>query len=143
MKMPVVKVISCMFLRELVMVMDAKEKIALIKQSCFNSFLYVGIFSCIVNLLMLTVPLYMLQIYDRVLVSHSYDTLIYLTLIAIGALMVLGLLDIARSRVLIRVSRWLDNKLSPLALIKSADETLSGGQYASQSLLDIATIRRF
>lgn len=125
------------------MATDAKDKIALIKKACLNAFVYVGIFSCIVNLLMLTIPIYMLQIFDRVLASHSYDTLIYLTLIALGALMVLGLLDIARSRILIRVSHWLDNQLSPFALIKSADETLQGGQYASQSLRDIGSIRKF
>lgn len=125
------------------MATDAKDKIALIKKACLDAFVYVGIFSFIVNLLMLTVPLYMLQIFDRVLASHSYDTLIYLTLIAMGALMVLGLLDIARSRILIRVSHWLDNQLSPFALIKSADETLQGGQYAAQSLRDIGSIRKF
>ncbi len=123
--------------------MDAQEKIALIKDVCQRAFIYVGIFSCIVNILMLTVPLYMMQIFDRVLASRSYDTLIYLTLIAVGALLVLGLLDIARSRVLIRISHWLDNQLSPLALTKSADEILQGGQYASQSLQDISTIKRF
>lgn len=125
------------------MAMDAKDKIASVKKACLDAFIYVGIFSFIVNLLMLTVPLYMLQVYDRVLASHSYDTLIYLTLIALGALVVLGLLDIARSRILIRVSHWLDNQLSPFALTKSADETLQGGQYASHALRDIDSIKKF
>lgn len=111
--------------------------------NCRQAFVMTVAFSFLVNLLMLTVPLYMLQIFDRVLASRSYDTLIYLSVIAIVALLVLGLLDVARSRILVRVSRWLDNKLSPLALSRSIDELLSGGHYAPESLRDIAAIRQF
>ena len=51
-----------------------------------------GVFSLIVNVLLLTMPLYMLQIYDRVLPSQSMDTLKFLSVIAVAALVVLGLL---------------------------------------------------
>ena len=54
-------------------------------------------FSFVVNLLLLTMPLYMLQIYDRILPSRSMDTLIFLSVIAVGALMVLGMLEAVRS----------------------------------------------
>ena len=123
--------------------MDMKEKIASLKKICASSLIYVAIFSCFVNLLMLTIPLYMLQIFDRVLASHSYNTLIYLSLIAAGALIVLTLLDITRARVLTRVSKWLDNQLSPSALSKCPDEILQGEQYSTQSLSDISCIRKF
>ncbi len=119
------------------------EKLAAIKKAATKSFLFVGIFSFFVNILMLTVPLYMLQIFDRVLAGHSADTLIYLSLIAIGALLVLGLLDLSRSRVLVRISHWLDNQLGAQALGKGPDDMLTGGNYASQSLRDIATVRGF
>ena len=92
---------------------------------------------------MLTTSIYMLQVYDRVLASRSYDTLIYLTLAAIIALITLALLDIARSRVLVHVSHWLDNALSAPALQKSADEMLRGHSYGSQVLRDIANVRQF
>ena len=118
-------------------------KIKELLQSAKSSFTYVAIFSFLINVLMLTVPLYMLQIFDRVLASQSFDTLLYLTLIALIALAVLGLLDMTRSRVLVRVSRWIDNRLSPFALARSADETLTGSLYGSQSLQDITTIRTF
>lgn len=108
-----------------------------------QAFVYVGVFSFFVNILMLTVPIYMLQLFDRVLASRSYDTLIYLTIIAILALFTFAMLDIARSRVLIRVSHWLDNYLSPQALARSADEILQGRAYGSQSLRDITNIRQF
>lgn len=85
----------------------------------------------------------MLQVYDRVLASRSFDTLIYLTLAALIALMTLALLDIARSRILVHVSHWLDNALSPQALEKSPDEILKGHGYGPQALRDIATLRGF
>ena len=47
---------------------------------CRGSFLAVGVFSLVVNLLMLVAPLYVLQIFDRVLSSGSQETLLYLTL---------------------------------------------------------------
>lgn len=111
--------------------------------ACRNALYVVGVFSFFINILMLTTSIYMLQVYDRVLASRSIDTLIYLTLAALVALMTLALLDIARSRVLVHVSHWLDNVLSPEALQRSADEILRGHRYGAQSLRDIATLRQF
>src|SRR5689334_20221234 len=101
-------------------------------KSCKHAFWSVALFSFFVNLLMLTTSLYMLQIYDRVLVSHGYDTLIYLTIIATIALLVMTLLDTARSRILIQTSDWLELKLSPISLRMSPDELLEGHEYATQ-----------
>ena len=60
-------------------------------------------FSALVNVLMLTAPLYMLQVYDRVLVSRSEETLLALTLLMGFLLLVMGLLDFARGRIMARV----------------------------------------
>ena len=103
----------------------------------------VGVFSAVVNLLLLTVPLYMLQLFDRVLASYSYDTLIYLTIIAVTALLVMMLVDIARSRVLIRLSGWLQPYLSLEALNRSASDLLQGRQYSKQALHDINYLYQF
>jgi len=111
--------------------------------TCKKAFISVGILSFFVNILMLTVPLYMLQLFDRVLSSHSFDTLLFLTIIAAIALIVLGLLEACRSRVLLIVSNWLDNKIAPEAINRSADETLRGNQMATQSISDVATLRGF
>lgn len=75
-----------------------------------------AVFSLAVNVLMLTMPLYMLQIYDRVLPSQSTDTLVFLSLIAGLALLVLGLLEVVRSIIANRVAARLDVSLSDLAL---------------------------
>lgn len=119
------------------------KKIGKILAASRGAFAYVIFFSCLINILMLTTPLYMLQVFDRVLPSQGDDTLIYLTLIAILALLVLGLLDFVRGQILTRVSNWIDGMLSPLALSHSIDHTLLGGTYGAQSLADITTLRQF
>lgn len=73
----------------------------------------VFIFSLFANVLLLTLPIYMLQVYDRVLSSGSVDTLIWLTLIAIGALLVYGGMEQVRKRILTRIGAWIDRELSP------------------------------
>ncbi len=92
---------------------------------------------------MLTVSLYTLQVFDRVFASHSYDTLIYLTFFAGFAVAILSVLDYIRSRILLFISHWLDNKTSPEALNRSVDILLQGQSYPQQSLKDIAEIRNF
>jgi len=69
-------------------------------------------FSLLINLLMLASPLYMLQIYDRVLVSTSGSTLLFLTLFAVGCLLTMALLELVRSRILVRLGSRLDALLS-------------------------------
>lgn len=63
----------------------------------------VFVFSVFANLLLLTGPLYMLQIYDRVLGSRSEATLIALTLLIVFLFLVMGMLDLARARLMARV----------------------------------------
>jgi len=65
-------------------------------------FLSVGVFSFFVNLLMLTGPIFMLQVYDRVLSSRSEATLVALVAIVTFLFLMMGILDYARGRVLAR-----------------------------------------
>jgi len=67
-------------------------------------FAAVVIFSAVANLLLLTSPLFMLQIYDRVLTSHSVPTLVALTVLAAVLIGVFALLDLVRQRVMARKS---------------------------------------
>ncbi len=111
--------------------------------ACRSALYVAAFFSFFINILMLTTAIYMLQIYDRVLGTHSYDTLIFLTLITIVALMILALLDTVRSRILVHIGTWIDSMLSPTALAKSPDQILSGQAYGPQALRDITNVRQF
>src|SRR4029079_18741788 len=73
---------------------------------CRDGFIAVGTFSMGINLLVLTVSIYMLQVYDRVLPGRSVETLLYLTVIATGALVTMGALELLRSRILVRLGIW-------------------------------------
>jgi ABC-type protease/lipase transport system fused ATPase/permease subunit len=80
--------------------------------ACRNGVLAVGMYSLCINLLMLTAPLYMLQVFDRVIAGRSADTLLYLTLIALIAFCSLAALEVVRSRTMVKLGTWLDRRLS-------------------------------
>ncbi|MGI8738760.1 MAG: ABC transporter transmembrane domain-containing protein [Gammaproteobacteria bacterium] len=94
-------------------------------------------------MLMLTVSIYMLQVYDQVLTSRSVATLVYLTLIAVGALLVYGLLDAVRAKILVRVGEWLEKILAPQAFARSIKATLQAKTYRTESLRDVQQLRGF
>ena len=104
---------------------------------------FVGLFSAFANLLMLTGPLYMLQIYDRVLASRSVETLLALTLLVAFLYGIMGLLDYSRSRIMARVGvrfqARLDQRVFDAAIRKSAvdDDDLSG-----TGLRDLEAVQR-
>ena len=104
----------------------------------------VGGFSFVINALLLTVPIYMLQIYDRVLTSRSFDTLILLTVLAVGLLLTIGLLEFTRLRLLTRVGTLIDARLN-LALFAALVGAQLGGQAqsGSQPLRDLDTLRGY
>jgi PrtD family type I secretion system ABC transporter len=104
----------------------------------------VVVFSFFINLLMFTVPLYMLQGYDRVLSSRHETTLLILTLMAAGALAVCGLLELVRSRVLVRVGLRLDALLSaPTFHAVFRRSVRERGGASAQALRDLDAVREF
>ncbi len=111
---------------------------------CKASFAAVVLFSFCINVLMLTAPLYMLQIYDRVLTSRSYDTLIFLTLIACLAFLTLAGLEVVRNFIMVRVGNWLDRRLSGDVLTFQIQQSLNREESPStQGLRDLGTLRGF
>ena len=74
-------------------------------------FIAAFVFSIFVNLLMLTGPLYMLQVYDRVLGSRSEETLVALSVLVIFLYAMMGILDYARGRILSRIGARFQDKL--------------------------------
>ena len=109
-------------------------------------FLSVGLFSAFVNLLLLTGPLFMLQIYDRVLTSRSEATLVALMVIVAFLFLMMGLLDHARARVLARVGARFQARLD--ARVLEAILTRAGRSPAERSapatgLFDLEAMQRF
>ena len=98
------------------------------------------VFSLAVNLLMLVPPIYMLQVYDRVLTSRSVETLLSLTLVAGFLMAMLGLLDHARARITARVGArlqaTLDARVMQAALSRLADAPCDRAALAAERDLD-------
>ena len=104
----------------------------------------VFVFSLFVNVLVLAGPLYMLQVFDRVLTSRSTDTLLLLSVICVVALLVMSILDAVRGRITVKLSAWVDRMLSPVVFNGSVHSALGTGSVAStQGLRDIRTLRSF
>ena len=97
-----------------------------------------------INILFLTAPLYMLQIFDRVISSRSNETLLYLTLIAAIALLTLGALEAIRTQAMVRIGSWFDRRISGAVLEGSIRSSLSRpGSASVQGLRDLSTFRNF
>ncbi len=113
-------------------------------RACRGGFRIVVLCSLAINLLMMTAPLYMLQVFDRVIVSRSTDTLLFLTLIALVALGVLGALEVVRGRSMVKLGTWLDARLSVPVLAGSLASAAQGHREPSvQGLRDLSTLRSF
>ncbi len=108
-----------------------------------RQFACVGFFSLIVNLLTLTTSLYMLQLFDRVLASQSIDTLVYLTLIAVLALMFQSVLEAVRGLVLGRTGGWIERIVGPETLERGLEGRLRGAAGAMDGLRDLGVCRSF
>ncbi|WP_064693752.1 type I secretion system permease/ATPase [Rhizobium aegyptiacum] len=101
-------------------------------------------FSGGINMLMLTGALYMLQVYQRVLSSHSLETLVMLSLMAAGALAAMAGLEVVRGRLLATVGSWMNARLAPVLLTASVEYAASApGQVNARPLRDLDQVRNF
>ena len=110
---------------------------------CRRYFLTALIFSLGINLLYLAAPLYMLQVYDRVISSASHVTLVMLTIVLMFALVALAGLDFVRARVLTRASVRLDRQMAGRVLAATMESSAKGAPPTSQTLRDFDTFRQF
>ncbi|MFH5926246.1 type I secretion system permease/ATPase [Roseomonas xinghualingensis] len=111
--------------------------------ACRSQFTTVGLFSLVVNLLQLTVSLYMMQVFDRVLATRSTDTLLWLTVVAVSAVGVLALLEGVRSQVMQRVAMWVEGRVAPEGFARALEATLRGRPYRMEALRDLAICRNW
>jgi PrtD family type I secretion system ABC transporter len=104
----------------------------------------IAIATGLINLLSLSGPIFMLQVYDRVLPSRSLPTLVGLALLVFVLFAFQGLLDMLRGRILLRVGRGLDEKLSPRVfdIVMRAPLQVAAGDNL-QSVRDLDNVRAF
>ncbi len=109
-----------------------------------REFMLVGLFSAVANLLMLTPTIYMLQIYDRVLVSYSELTLVAVSLICLFLFGIMAIAEWTRSRVLVRAGVRLDELLGTRIFNASFESYLgSSGASPARAFGDLIQVRQF
>jgi ATP-binding cassette subfamily C protein len=118
------------------------DEIRRVFTACRGYFLTAALFSLAINLLYLAGPLYMLQVYDRVIASGSVTTLVMLTIALVIAFAALAGLDMVRSRVLARAGVRLDRLLSG-RVVSATVEHFGGAASGGQLLRDFDTVRQF
>jgi ATP-binding cassette, subfamily C, bacterial len=121
----------------------ALEPLAKALAACRKAFVAVGVFSLIMSALLLTLPLYMTQVYDRVLGSGSISTLLMLTIIAVSALALSSFLELLRQIMLSRIGAKLEADLGGPLLNASITNTARGEANDVQPLRDLGTLRGF
>ncbi|UUX49395.1 type I secretion system permease/ATPase [Nisaea acidiphila] len=113
-------------------------------RACYTALFSAGVFSFAVNLLMLTLPVFMFQVFDRVLASRSEVTLFLLLGIAGFALTIQATLDTIRAYAFVRISGWIDRRIGPILLSSIITDALDrGSQPNSNPLRSLSTLRMF
>ena len=110
-----------------------------------RTFWAVGGFSCVVNILMLTGPIFMLQIYDRVLTSRSVPTLIALAGLVVALYLFMGIVDLVRYRVLTRIGHKFDEDIGRSAFVTQVSSPIKLGPTAAKTepVRDVDQIRSY
>ena len=117
------------------------EKAVRVAKPAFGSAIVLGFF---INTLALVAPLYMMQVYDRVIISRNMTTLLMLTLVACALLVSYALLEAARSQVLVRAGILFDRQSSDQvfdSVQRSNLVNISDG--SSQGLRDLDRVREY
>ena len=108
-----------------------------------SNLITVGIFSLVVNLLVLSIPIYLFNMSDRVLTSRSVDTLIMLSSIVILAIAAHVVMDMLRRFILMRVAVETEARLGGPVLSAAAKAAQNGSSKEFQTLADLQHLRAF
>jgi len=109
--------------------------------ACRRHLAYAGGFSAVINLLYIAPTIYMLQVYDRVVPSRGGATLVFLTGLLLASLAVVALLELTRTRLLVRASMRLDRELAGFLLSAGLNRG-RGGAGSPQTLRDFDVLRQ-
>ncbi|MEZ5845062.1 MAG: type I secretion system permease/ATPase [Hyphomicrobiaceae bacterium] len=108
-----------------------------------DAILATGVFSLVINVLMLTGPLFMLQVYDRVMTSGSIPTLIALAALTGFLYAAIGLLELVRSRVVVRVGLEFDRRIADRVFRSALRRGVTGKVSSVSALRELDQIRQF
>lgn len=108
-----------------------------------RNLLIVMLFTIAINALLLSIPIYLLQVSDRVLTSRSLDTLVMLTIVVVGAVLLQAFLDSIRRFILMRTAVELEVQLGAPILSAAARASLHGTGKDYQVLQDLQQLRAF
>jgi len=108
-----------------------------------QAFIGIGILSFLINILMLTGPLFMLQVYDRVMTSGSMPTLVALSLMTVLLYAMCGFFELVRSRIVARAGVEIDQRLSDRIFRASLRRSLFTQGASTSALRDLDTVRQF
>ena len=111
-------------------------------RACKRHFLFAGLFSGLINILYLVPSIFMLQVYDRVVPTRGVLTLVFITLVILGALATLSVLDQMRNAILLRAAIRLDDEIGP-RLVRMTVSTPAAGGHPQQVMRDFDTLRQF
>lgn len=123
---------------------NPKNEIQQALQIFKRTFITIGVFSAITNMLALVPSLYMMQVYDRVLASQNELTLTMLTVLMLGAYLLLASLEMMRSFVLVRVGNRFDMMMNKRVYTAAFQQNLKqAGGNAGQAMADLTNVRQF
>src|SRR5262245_56388596 len=122
---------------------SAKSELRSALAACSGAFLGIGAFSGLINVLMLTGSLFMMEVYDRVLPSRSVPTLVALSVLAAMLFAFQGLLDITRGRLLVRIGNQLHARVGARAFDAVVRARTKPGGDGQQPVRDLDTVRSF
>ena len=111
--------------------------------ACRRKLIVIAVFSFWVNTLVLGVPIYLFNISDRVLTSRSFDTLVMLTVVIVGAIFGHVVLDMVRRFMLMRVAVEVESRLGPPVLAAAAKASQAGSNRDFQTVADLQQLRNF
>ncbi|MEM7776288.1 MAG: type I secretion system permease/ATPase [Pseudomonadota bacterium] len=103
----------------------------------------VALFSCVINLLMLAGPLFMLQVYDRVMTSGSLPTLIALLALTLSLYVIIGLLEMIRARVVVRMGLEFDQRVADRIFRAAMRRSAVGRATSVPALRELDSVRQF
>jgi ATP-binding cassette subfamily C exporter for protease/lipase len=105
---------------------------------------YLFLFSAALNLAMLMLPIYTMEVFDRVVGSNSIETLVALTIIAMFVFIIYGFFSYIREYTLIKLNAWLDSKVSEKIIKLTINHTsVTGQKLGGQFIHDMNTLKQF